>query len=397
MPNSQNSNVATPLAIEDIKKSGLDQAKLATRLAFFIAGFGLSCWAPMVPYAKASVGANNAQLGLILLCLGFGSVLGMPIAGILSNRIGSKPVIIAGSLGLIMALPVLAITPYASILGMALFLLGLSLGAVDVATNVHGTVVQRIAGQPLMSGFHGLYSIGGLTGASVITLLLSLGLDLITSALLASSVILVVILIAARNFLKRQCLSSTQKNKFKPHSSIFLLGILAFMIFMVEGAVLDWGAVLLTEVKHRPVSTAGAGYVIFALTMTIARLVGDGFVMRAGNRNTLLISAILTSLGIAIAAASQNMTLVLGGFGLAGFGAANIVPLLFSLAGSQTYMHGNQAIAITSTLGYLGVFAGPVIIGFLASLTDLTVAFGALAVLMIIAAGLSGAAARLSR
>lgn len=381
--------------VSSAKTPSISQASLATKLAFFIAGFGLACWAPMVPYAKARLGASHTELGTILLFLGLGSVFGMPVAGTLAGRLGSKALIIAGSIGLMLALPMMAIASTHLALGAALFLFGLSLGAVDVAANIHGTEVQNRAARPLMSGFHGLYSVGGLVGAAAMTATLSLGFGIVPSAILASAIIFACIAIATSRFLSTRAPAQRKGSAFvMPHGIVVLLGIIALLIFLVEGAVLDWGAVLLSEYRNVSVGNAGAGYVVFALAMTIARLVGDRFVVAVGTRATLLIGAILTLVGVALAAWAEAFSLILIGLGVAGFGAANIVPVVFSLAGTQKVMPAGYAIAATSTLGYLGVFLGPAVIGHVAGFTGLPIAFGALAALMIIVAGLSGVVVR---
>jgi len=377
------------------KSPSIAQARLATSLTFFIAGFGLACWAPMVPYAKARLGTSHAELGTVLLFLGLGSVLGMPAAGILAGRLGSHVVIIIGSLGLLLALPMLAIAAHYFVLGAALFLFGVCQGAVDVAANIHGTQVQLRAGKPLMSGFHALYSVGGLAGAAAMTAALSFGLGIATAAILGSAIILTCIAIAASRFLATHTAVQRQGPAFvMPHGIVVLIGIMALLIFLVEGAVLDWGAVLLTEYRNVPTGNAGAGYVVFALTMTIARFLGDRLVLAIGNHATLVTGAALTCLGVAMASAAENFALILAGFGIAGFGAANIVPVLFSLAGTQNVMPAGYAVAATCTLGYLGVFLGPAVIGYVAELTGLPVAFGAQAALMVMIAGLSGMVVR---
>jgi MFS family permease len=317
----------------------------------------------------------------------------MPAAGWLAGRLGSSVVIIAGSIGLLAALPLLAVAPTSIALCAALFLFGLSLGAVDVAANVHGTEVQRRANEPLMSGFHGLYSVGGLIGAGAMTAALSSGLGVTTSTVIASVIILASIVFAASRFLATSA-ERSHTILTMPHGIVVLLGIMALLTFLVEGAVLDWGAILLAESKHVPVDNAGSGYAAFALAMTATRFVGDRFVGRAGNRAALALGAVLTCLGVAVVAWAENIALGLCGFGLAGIGAANIVPVLFTLAATQKVMPAGYAIAATSTLGYLGVFAGPAAIGHLASLTGLPIAFGALAVLMAVVAGLAGVVAR---
>jgi len=373
----------------------ISRAKLATKLAFFIAGFGLSCWAPMVPYAKARLGASDAELGTVLLFLGLGGFLGMPAAGSLTGRLGSQSVIVAGSLGLLLALPMMAVAATSLTLGIALFLFGAFLGAVDVAANIHGTEVQTQAAQPLMSNFHGLYSVGGLAGAAVMTATLSSGLGIVTSAVLVSILIFACIATAASRFLVTHSRTRRGNSTFvMPHAIVLLLGVMALLIFLVEGAVLDWSAVLLNEYRNVSVGNAGTGYVVFALTMTIARFVGDHIVLVAGQRVVLRIGATLTLLGVAMAAWVEHFALILFGFGIAGFGAANIAPVLFSLAGSQKVMPVGYAIAAMSTLGYLGVFLGPAAIGYVAEITGLPMAFGALAALMLIVAGLSGRVTR---
>jgi MFS family permease len=147
--------------------------RLATRLSFFAAGFVMACWAPMVPFAKANVGADEGQIGLLLLCLGLGSILAMPVTGWISAQVGSKPMILTGGLGLVLILPFLSVVSSPLLLGAALLLFGASLGTIDVAMNVHATEVEKAAGRPLMSGFHGMFSVGGFVGAGDTTLLLS--------------------------------------------------------------------------------------------------------------------------------------------------------------------------------------------------------------------------------
>ena len=150
-------------------------ARLATRLSFLVAGFGVACWAPLVPFARERLGVTDATLGLLLLCIGIGSVSAMIVTGPLSARFGSKPVILAGGFGLAAILPILALAPDTATLAAALLVFGAALGSIDVAMNIHAVEVERAAGTPLMSGFHALFSIGGFAGAGLMTSLLSCG------------------------------------------------------------------------------------------------------------------------------------------------------------------------------------------------------------------------------
>ncbi|MDL2210649.1 MFS transporter [Desulfovibrio sp. OttesenSCG-928-O18] len=358
--------------------------KRATRLAFFIAGFGLACWAPLIPFAQERLEADPATLGTILLCLGLGAVIGMPASGALSGRIGSKPVILCGAIGLIVSVPLLAVLSNVFALGACLLLFGASIGAIDVAANIHGTEVQKAAAVPLMSGFHGMYSIGGLAGASGMTMAVAAGLNIVVAAFLAAGIILVCLLFAAPGFIPTRE-AEAQPLFVMPKGRVLVIGLLALVIFLGEGAMLDWSALLLTQVKQVDVRVSGAGYAVFSLAMVASRFVGDRIVFHAGERATLLAGLAFTGLGIALSAFAGPFAIVLMGMAVAGFAAGNIVPVLFTLAGRQRVMPASHAIAATSILGYTGVLLGPALIGYAANFIGLRIAFYALAVLLLAA------------
>lgn len=138
--------------------------RLATRLSFLVSGFGLACWGPLVPFAKERLAVDEGVLGLLLICLGIGSILAMMATSALIARFGSRPIIVAGGFGLVLTLPWLAIAPTPVTLGASLLLFGALLGSLEVAMNSHAIEVERAASRPLMSGFHALFSIGGFVG-----------------------------------------------------------------------------------------------------------------------------------------------------------------------------------------------------------------------------------------
>lgn len=368
----------------------LGRGKLATRLSLFIAGFAIACWAPLVPFAKDRIGAGTAEFGTVLLMLGLGSVIGMPAAGMLSGRIGTRYVIIAGAVGAALALPLLGSVPDAVSLGASLFLLGMSLGAIDVAANIHGAEVQSAAGVPLMSSFHGMYSVGGLIGALAMTAAVAAGVPTPVASVVAAAVVVACIVVASPRFFATRTVSNAPLFVV-PRGGVILIGLLALITFLVEAAVLDWSAILLIQVKRVGESVSGVGYTVFALTMTLGRLTGDRVVASIGNRRALLVGALVTGLGIVVATAADGLGWILLGFALTGLGAANVVPVLFTLAGEQKRMPAADAIAAISMVGYLGVLMGPAVIGHVAGGIGLGPTFGLLAVLMAVVAGLARA------
>lgn len=364
--------------------AALRRAARATRASFFVGGFGLAAWAPMVPYAQARLQADPAMLGTILLCLGLGSILGMPLAGALASRVGTRSIILAGTAAVCIALPLLALLGSPAGLGLSLFLLGAGLGAVDVATNVHGTEVQRAAGVPMMSGFHGFYSVGGLAGASGMTALLASGVGLALAASAAALVVVACMALAIPGFMASSA-DTTRSGLVLPRGVVLVIGLLMLVCFLVEGAVLDWGGLLLVQAKQVDVAVSGIGYTVFALAMAASRLVGDRVVARIGERRTLVGGMALAGAGLALAALAGPLPVVLAGIALTGAAAGNVVPVLFTLAGRQTVMPVAQAITAVSIPGYLGVLMGPALVGYLAQFTGLVAAFVVLGGLMVLA------------
>lgn len=356
--------------------------RLATRLSFLAAGFAMACWAPLVPYAKARLGLDEAGLGLVLLCLGIGSVAAMPVAGVLTGRWGCRVVILLAGSGLCLALPALALASGTATLAVALLLFGASLGSIDVAMNVHAVMVERAAGAPLMSGFHGLFSIGGFAGSASMAALLALGLVPGAATAMAVIVVLVLLILAAPRLLGRGDAVGGPL-WVMPHGAVLLLGVLAFAAFLTEGAILDWTALFLIQHRGLDQAVGGLGYALFSAAMTVGRLTGDRVVTALGELRVLLWGGLLTVTGLVAMVAAPGAATSLAAMALVGLGAANLVPVLFSAAGRQHAMPVGLAVAAMSSLGYAGILAGPAAMGFVAQWAGLSAAFLALAALML--------------
>ena len=357
--------------------------RLATRLAFFVAGFGIACWAPLVPFAKARLQIDDAMLGLLLLCIGGGSVAAMLATGPLTARYGSRPVIVASGFLLAAILPFLSIAATPLALGAILLVFGGALGSLDVAVNVHAVEVERASGVPLMSGFHALFSIGGFAGAGLMTLFLSLEVDTLAATLICAAFMLAAMLVARPRLLATR--GAEDGPLFvRPQGIVLLLSILAMVTFLAEGAMLDWSALLITQGGFVDVKQGGVGYILFAIAMTAGRLLGDRLVARIGDYRTLLGGGTVAVLGFAVLLAVPVAPVALGGFVLIGLGASNLVPVLFRRAGSQSNMPPALAIGALTTLGYAGILVGPAGIGVVAKAVGLPAAFWILAALLLL-------------
>ena len=353
----------------------------ATRFVFFITGFGNSAWAALVPFAKARAEVSDGTLGLLLLCLGIGSIVTMPIAGACAARFGCRRVMVAASLVVAAALPFLATLSALPALVAALMVFGAGIGAMDVAINIQAIIVERASGRSMMSGFHGLFSLGGIAGAGGMAALLSAGASPLAAVLCVSLGIAAALAVSAAHLLPYGARSEGPAFAL-PRGIVLLIGALAFVLFLAEGAVLDWSAVFLTSVRGMAASYAGLGYSAFAATMTAGRLAGDRIVDRLGPRRVVLVGSLCAAAGFVVATAVPSWEAALGGYALVGVGCANIVPVLFSAVGRQNVMPENVAVPAITTLGYAGILAGPAGIGFIAHLTSLPTAFLILAAML---------------
>ena len=362
--------------------------QMSTRIAFFIAGFGIAAWAPLVPYAKARAGLDDATLGLLLLCLGAGSILAMPISGVLATRYGCRRVFSAGTLLICLALPLLATVSSVPLLIATLFLFGAGLGAVDSTVNLQAVIVERASGRTMMSGFHGLFSVGGIAGAAGVSALLALGLTPLWAIMVVIVLILAALIKAAPHLLPYG--SESNGPAFAvPHGVVLFIGLLCFVVFLAEGSMLDWSAVFLTADKQIDEAYAGLGYAAFALTMTVGRLLGDTIVSHLGARRVIVLGGLFAAAGLVLATLAASWQVALVGYGLVGIGCSNIVPVLYTAVGKQTLMPMSIAVPAITTLGYAGILAGPAAIGFIAHASSLSTAFLLIATLLV-AVAISG-------
>jgi predicted MFS family arabinose efflux permease len=371
---------------QDRDSAHLSAARRATRLVFLVMGTATAAWAPMVPYVKAGLGLDDAQLGLLLLGLGGGGIAAMPIAGFLIHRFGSRAVVLVAGLLSCLLLPLASLAPSVFLLALTLVFFGAALGALDVATNAHAVVVEKQSARPLMSGFHALYSVGGLVGAGGMTFLLKLGLPLTNCAVGISVALLAIFLsqVGCFNAPSQESNAAGPSGLALPRGMVVTLGVLAFIVFMAEGAVLDWSAVLLRFSRGWSAETAGLGYAAFSVAMAFGRLTGDSLTRRMGPVAILRYGSLVCAAGFLVAVAAPLGGLSVFGFVLVGLGASNIVPVLFSAAGRLPGMPPSVAVPAVATLGYAGLLAGPALIGFAAQLTSLPLALAGLAALLLL-------------
>jgi predicted MFS family arabinose efflux permease len=376
----------------------LPAARRATQGFFLLSGVAVASWAPMVPFAKARLDLDEAHLGILLLCLGLGCAGSMPFAGHFSHRYGNRIVLTVSGLVVCLALPLLAAAPSPALLGAALVVFGAGLGIVDVAMNAHAVDVERLHGRPLMSGFHALFSIGGLVGSAVMSALLGAGAPLAGCATAVCLALGAIVITQRRQLIVLEHdVAIVQRSMFSaPPTIAVLLGVLCLVVFLAEGAMLDWGAVFLRSERGFALADAGLGYAAFSVAMATGRLLGDRLTVRLGAVRIVRDGGLVAAAGFVLACALPSRAASLVGFVLVGLGASNIVPVLFSAAGRVPGSSPGVAIATVTTFGYAGMLAGPAVIGFIAHATSLPLALGGIAVLLAMVAAFASLVGRSS-
>ncbi len=360
----------------------------ATRAMFFVAGFATAGWSALVPFAKMNTGVNDGTLGMLLLCLGVGALVAMPLTGHLTTRFGCRAVMTVATLAFCLMLPLLSVIPSPVLLALALLVFGMGVGTTDCAMNVQAILVEKAAPKPMMSGFHGFYSLGGIAGAGAVSGLMASGLSPFAASLAAAVVSLLLLGYSFRGLLTYA--NPPEGPAFAlPHGAVLTIGAICFAVFLAEGTVLDWSAVFLTEHRDMPDTLGGLGFACFATAMTVGRLTGDRIVARFGREKVVILGALTAAIGLALPVIVPSWHVALVGYMLIGIGCANIVPVMFTAIGRQKSMPQAAAVPAVTTLGYIGVLAGPATIGFVAHLSSLPVAFIMVTVLMLLVVALS--------
>ncbi|MCK6441184.1 MFS transporter [Elstera cyanobacteriorum] len=366
------------------------RARWVISAVFLANGMGYGLWAAHMPVLRDALSLGEAALSLILMLVAVGALLGMPLAGWLGGRIGTHRatrLFLPAALGSVVLPILLAVflpdsAPRLTVVAISAILFGIGNGALDVAMNAQASTVEKTLGYPMLSSCHGFFSLGGLLGSG-----LGGGLILIDfgrgDGMAAVLLLLFVLLVWPARFLLPTAAEAEDKKRFPFTGAVVALGALAFGCFMVEGAVADWSALLLTTTlpPGASVGWAAAGYTAYSLAMATCRFAGDRIVGRFGPVRTLAVSGLAISVGLLIAVTAPVLLLGAAGFVLVGLGAANVVPVLFRASANLPGISPSAGVAAAATLGYAGFLLGPPLIGWGAAQSSLNIALGVLAIM----------------
>ncbi|AXI80843.1 MFS transporter [Peterkaempfera bronchialis] len=379
--------------------AALRRARLATFAFFGLNGFVLGMWIVHIPVIEERTGVSHSTLGALLLVLGGAALASMQVAGPLSDRLGHRTVVTGAGILISAAViaPGLATGPWA--LAAALVALGLGNGGLDVAMNAHAVEVERGYGRPVMSAFHAVFSVGSVAAAAVGAPLLAHQVAPGATLTVVAVVGVLAACLAGRGLLAE--LPPQQDAAGAPADAadtgagtgrrplgraLWLLGALTFALMLCEGVAYDWSTLHLRDVLDASVGTAALAYGAFSVAMTGGRFAADRVSALLGPVRVVRYGAAVAAVGLATAAASPWIAGALAGWTLFGIGLSGCVPQFFTAAGNLDPNASGAAIAKVGGLGYLGLLAGPAVIGALTHWMPLNAAFVLPVVLCVVGA-----------
>jgi MFS family permease len=357
-------------------------ARVATTLIFFMTGFVYAAWATRIPAIKANLDLSAGALGLAILGLEAGALAGLPAGGALAARAGSRKALRIGFAGYPAALLGVALAPGLPGLTVALAAMAAASSIVDVAMNAQGIELERRYGRPLLSGLHaghpfGLVA-GGLAGsaAAAADVTVSVHLGAVAGVGLAAG-------IGATFWLVRDPAPSRGRTFARPGGAVLGLGLIAFCAFLLDGAAYNWSAVHLSTEHGAGAGLAAGAFTLFSLTLAVGRLFGDRLVARLGRVRVVRGCGAVAAAGSALAIAAPAPALSLAGWSLFGLGLAALAPTVLGAAPAAGHGSPAAAIAAVTTVGYLGSFTGPPLVGAIAEAGSL----GAALCLLVVVSG----------
>jgi len=409
----------------------LRRAALATALVFATNGFLLGSWVARLPATRDRLGASAAELGLVLLAPGIGSLLSMPFSGRWCRRFGSRLVVAATTVAASAVLAALAVVPNLVALGVALFVWGAFYGSWDVAMNVHGSAVEQRAGREWMPRYHACWSVGGIAGAALGALAAHAGAPLVLHFAAVAVACTVLVMVALRSFVedRAQGTEATQADPGAPQppdpepgppegetsrkrdlappgvhnpgrarpgrgrarrgrvltGRLLLVGVVTLCATTLEGAAADWLALFLTDERGATASLAAFGYAVFAVAMAAGRFSGTAVAERLGRDGAVRVGGLVSFAGVLLTVLGPGLAAAYAGAALWALGVCLVFPAAVS-AGGEAPDRPADAIAAVTTIGYGGFLLGPPLIGLLADRVGLG---RALLVLLVLAAGIA--------
>jgi MFS family permease len=381
------------------RTAAVRRAVYAVYAVFIGSGFAFASWAARIPQVRDQLRVTPARLGLVLLAVAVGSVIALPLAGLVVTRLGEARSIVIMSLTLAVGVATVALgfTHGVPPVVVGLLLLGFGNGTWDVAMNVQGAAVEQHLGRAMMPRFHAGWSLGTVTGALSGALMVALHVS-VTAHLLTVAIIVAVLVPAATRWFLPHRAAAPERDEGRPRRNplmawteprTLLIGVFVLCMAFTEGTGNDWLGIAIIDGYHTEAVLGSLAFAVFVAAMMLGRWFGPGLIDRHGRVSMLRGSAVVALAGLVIVVLGAALPLAMAGTVLWGLGAALGFPVGMSAAADDP-RHSAGRVSVVASIGYVAFLAGPPVIGFLGDrvgvLRALTIAAGLLAVAAMTAA-----------
>lgn len=358
---------------------GKKKVRLGVSLFYYIQGICFASWASRIPELKSTLQLSDAELGTVLLALPLGQLVTMYYSGKLTFLFGSRRMLTIAVPLYAFTLTLIGLSNTGLLLALNLMLFGIAGNLCNIALNTQGVVAENFYGKPIMTSFHGAWSLGGFSGALIGLLMVNLHVAPLNHFWIVAAIAWIHVFINYRFLLvggkPTSRVKSDSKNPKKwfimPETSLVQLGVIAFCCMATEGAMFDWSGVYFQDIVHAPKKFVILGYTSFMIMMAMGRFFGDKLIVKYGRKRLLQTSGIVISVGMFTAVLFPYLIPAVIGFMLVGIGVSSIVPMTYSLAGNTASSSPSVALATVSTVGYFGFLMGPPLIGYISQLSSL--------------------------
>lgn len=363
----------------------IGRARWAVTAVFFVNGCLVSSYLARIPSIKVEHQLSESQLGIVLTLFGAAALVSMQFVGGLVARVGSGRLIRLALALLPILLAAVGQARGVVQLGIAVALMGLVHGAVDVAMNAHAVAVERLRGRPIMSGCHAAWSVSAVLASLVSATVTRAGVSIGTQYVVVGVVLLVAGQLATRGLLPPSADQAAGKKRSSGGWTrpVLIFGAMGFVVMIGEAAVISWSGVLVHDSRGAGLATAGLAFTAFTAFQTVGRLIGDRLTERYGADVLFRGCALVAVIGLTVVVAVPLWPAAIAGFALMGLGGSVLLPLIFSAVGRVGGVEAATAVSRLTTFTYAGILIGPAVVGWFAAAAGLIWTFTGLLPLLL--------------
>ena len=349
---------------------------------FFLSGLRFASWASRIPDIQSHLHLSDAALGSVLFALPAGSMSGLPLSGYLVAKFGSRNILFLATMLFPVSMIGIGMANSSLALAIQLYFFGVTGNMMNICVNTQAVSIESLYGRSIMASFHGLWSLGGFSGALIGTFMVSMSIDPLYHYLWVSAVGLAIAFCIYPFTFKNEVKTKHKSKLFvRPDTYLLVIGFITFGSMVCEGTMFDWSGVYFVKVIAASAQLRTLGYVSFMSAMATGRFIGDKLIIKFGAKKVLQLSGIVITSGLVVSVLFPYIITATIGFLMVGFGVSAIVPLCYAMAGRSTKMAPSLAIAAVSSIGFIGFLMGPPLIGYIAQAFSLRISFTVIACL----------------